>query len=658
MKYESIQGYLNAADFGVVSSSFETKVTLKAGSPRAVLEEIGDFKVGDKVRFTGGDPRCDCLKILQNNITMRTEFNHTAEEVIELRGWEGKNGTHVAYIIDIEKDDLMAFRFTDDLGRHWHEGIKITGEWQPLSGGLEVRFKPIERDRGFSLGIVMRSYFTATVEAIEGNTLILDRAPKTSAEGVACHSNTEALQGAIDQALAMKKNLFLPNGYYKIDKTLVVKEPTSFTLRGESAENTVLDIGDGEIGIEAPGGACVNPIGGTEFNMYDLSLRGGMGYEDRDMAGYIRLENGGHTWGFYFKKSNALCVNGTERVYVENCHARKMSAECFFSSSPARMGHDVPPQYTKSLTFYRCSVEDCARNAFNTNDFSENAHVIDCRIVNVGGCSWEGASRFVQVKGCYFKNAGAVAIGNIRHRKEDFEILGSGQHVVSDNTFEGNCPYGAAMIGVSAAAEQVIIRGNNFIKFNSNAIRIWGDTGPRDLPARNAIVSGNILDMTAEFSPSEKRIGINVQAEGVTVCDNQIYTNSVGAVPDENVTAISIRDDAEGAIVHDNLIHGVGTPIEYERCECGVGEVLDGRSFTRGANRYRSASLPPIPRRRSHRYAGWIARWENGEESRIAGIDPETQVITLSEERDMKRGDKYTLHPPKELRLIHNNLIF
>ncbi len=658
MNYESMLGYLNAADFGVVSSNFETEATLCAGSACVELADIGDFKVGDKIRFSQGAPRCDCLKILQNNVTMRTEFAYSADEVVELRGWEGKNGSHVPYILDIEKDDPNAFRFTDDLGRHWHEGIKITGAWQELSGGLQIRFKPIERDRGFSLGIVMRAFFTATVKAIEGNRVTLDRAPQASAGGLACHSNTEALQRAIDEALARKKNLFIPNGYYKIDKTLVIKDPTSFTIRGETAENTVLDIGDGEIGIEAPGGACLNPIGGTEFNLYDLSLRGGMGYEDRDMAGYIRLYNGEHTWGFYFKKSNALCVNGTERVYVENCHARKMSAECFFSSSPARMGHAVPQQYTKSLTFYRCSVEDCARNAFNTNDFSENAHVIDCRVVNVGGCSWEGASRFVHVKGCYFKNAGAVAIGNIRHRKEDFEILGSGQHVIADNTFEGNCPYGAAMIGVSAAAEQVIIRGNNFIKFNSNAIRVWGDTGPRDLPARNAIIHGNVLDMTAEFSPSVKRCAIAIEAEGVTVSDNQIYTNSVGALPDENVTAILLRDDAEGAIVHDNLIHGVGTPIEYTRCECGVGEVLDGRSFRRGVSRNRTACLPPIPRRRSHQYAGWIAFWENGEESVIERIDPETQVITLAKERAMAPGDKFTLHPPKELRLVHDNLIF
>ena len=98
-------------------------------------------------------------------------------------------------------------------------------------------------------------------------------------------------------------------------------------------------------------------------------------------------------------KCNAMKIRNTRRVYVENCHARKMSAECFYSGGTSRTLHSEPEQYTTSITYIRCSVEDCARNAFNNNDFAENTHIIDCRIRDVGGCAWEGASRFVQMRG-------------------------------------------------------------------------------------------------------------------------------------------------------------------------------------------------------------------------------------------------------------------
>jgi len=50
----------------------------------------------------------------------------------------------------------------------------------------------------------------------------------------------------------------------------------------------------------------------------------------------------------------------------------------------------------------------------------------NCRIVDVGGCAWEGASRFVKFVNNYVRNAGTVAIGNISSREADFEVLPRG----------------------------------------------------------------------------------------------------------------------------------------------------------------------------------------------------------------------------------------
>jgi hypothetical protein len=184
----------------------------------------------------------------------------------------------------------------------------------------------------------------------------------------------------------------------------------------------------------------------------------------------MRTHGAGGVWGFYFKLCNALNVSGTERVLVENCHASRMSCECFYSQGPGRWKGHEPKKYTKALTFLRCSVTDAARNAFNNNDFAENTSVLYCRIVDVGGCSWEGASRFVRFIGNYVRNGGTVAMGNIGSREAGLEELGSAQHIIADNVFESGVPYGGCAVRAAVGATQVIIRNNLFVNFASSVI--------------------------------------------------------------------------------------------------------------------------------------------------------------------------------------------
>ncbi len=648
--------YLNARDFGACGSAFETIGHAVAGSSRIEVENIGDFAVGQQLKMFGCLPRCDSLQLMGPNGT-HCKYRGIDGEV-ELRGWDASNGDHVAYFLDIDPRNPSVFRWTDDHARSWHNDVPIDGQWHTLSGGLEVRFNDFDWSKGWVVTIVMRASMVTKITAIEGNTLTVDQIPQRTCTDRIIHSDTLALQTAIDTALAEGADLWIPEGHYRLSDSLVVQDARSITIRGASPERTVLDIGLGGIGIEQQGGSCLVLRGGEEVNVYDLGFRGAVGFDRRDQTGHLPTKGATGLWGFYFMKCNAMSIWSTRRVYVENCHARKMSAECFYSASAHRTPDEEPENYTTSITYMRCSVEDCTRNAFNNNDKAENTHLIDCRIRDVGGCTWEGASRFVQMRGCYVRNAGTIGMGNIRSRDQQYEKLGSGQHVIADNTFESCCCYGLSMLGVGACASQVIIKGNNFVNFNSDAIRVTGNTESRDLPCRNVIITGNTFDMTAEETPSSKRCAIEIASQDVTVSDNQIYST----VHDDLVTAIRLREDAQGVIIHDNLVRGCGTFIENYPLEGIVGEVIDDRHFHRDQSDYYICALT-ILRRRSHRYRGWLVCWDKGDQSVMEDFDPETCIFTLKEPRSMQPGDKFILKPRyadgriMEERIIHDNLV-
>ena len=236
-------------------------------------------------------------------------------------------------------------------------------------------------------------------------------------------------------------------------------------------------------------------------------------------------------WGFYIKHCNAVGIQSPERLLVENCHATGMSAECFYSASSSRSGNSDPAQYTKSIVYRNCTVADCARNAFNNNDMAENTAVLYCRIQDVGGCTWEGASRFVKFVGNYVRNAGTVAMGNIGSRDANFDILPSGQHIVAHNTFEQEMVYGGCAIRSCHGSTPVIIKDNIFVNFNTSAIEANGSGEARHLPAANTIISGNVIDLTCVRDDSRARVGIGVSADDTIVSDNQIYVRGDGRSP-------------------------------------------------------------------------------------------------------------------------------
>ena len=226
-----------------------------------------------------------------------------------------------------------------------------------------------------------------------------------------------------------------------------------------------------------------------------------------------------------------------------------MSSEAFYCQGSSRRNGKVPEIYTKSLTFRRCSVIDCAANAFNNNDTSENTTVEYCRIDGAGWHAYEGPGRFIRLIGNYVRNAGSFTIGDMSHRDEDLNELGCGQAIIRDNVFEsgGRC----AGILVNHGARQVCIANNLFINYNGNAITVSGRTVRTSYPSKNMTITGNIIDLSYRGEKQVSRTGIKIEASHVIVADNQIYVRGTRI---NETTGISISEGIEDVIVHDNQI--------------------------------------------------------------------------------------------------------
>jgi len=383
-------------------------------------------------------------------------------------------------------------------------------------------------------------------------------------------------------------------------------------------------------------------------------MTGFMGFDERDKAGEMRTRGSTAIWGFGFKRCNAVTVSNTERVLVENCHASRMSSECFVAGGRSRGAVKPGRSHTKKITYLRCSVTDSARNAFNDVECGiENTDVLNCRIVDVGGCSWEGASRFVKFAGNYVRNAGTVAIGNLGpgNRDNTYPDLGAGQTLVADNVFEGNICYGGCAIRTVRGSTQVIVRNNLFINFASSAVEVGGYNAFNEFPAANTTVAGNIFDMTAVGRESAARTAVSVFADDTVVSDNQIYVRGTN---DAAVTGILLREPAVNALVHDNLVRNCGGGIVCAAAQSAVREIVDATTFSAGSGTVPIGLLP-------HLYRGWtLAGFRSGKPLGSAEIDsfePLTSRFKLKQPCGIKAGDRFEIVPHASNWNIHDNLI-
>ena len=639
--------WLNVRECGASGSRFETKATSTAKSNKVTVADPGDFKPGQEVMVS----RCNIHFTGQKLWGPREQYGKSKPlgDTVRIRGYDGSLGSWTVYILDVDGANPPTFRWSDDLTRTWKQTkVPISDKWIPLSGGTEVRFGKLDWAAGYTVTFGARDQLISTIEKIEGKVVTLkDAANRAADDALMRHSDTAPLQAAVDRAIREKRNLYFPPGWYRLSKGLDARKPEGLTIQGVDGVNTVLDISEGV-------GACFQLIDGSEATLRNFRMVGHSGYAERDQVGHLRTTGCQGLWGFYLRHCNAVGIRSTERVLVENCHATKMSAECFYSASRARIGgRPEPKQYTKQITYLRCSVVDSGRNAFNNNDYAENTCVLYCRIVDVGGCTWEGASRFVKFVGNYVRNSGTVAMGNIGSRAEHLDILGSGQHIVADNVFESGVCYGGCAIRAACGATQVIVSNNLFVNFNSSAVE-FSSTTTKHLPTTNTTAIGNIFDMTCVDKDPKTRHAILASVADTIVADNQIY---VRGTPDPTVTGIVVREPALGVTVHDNLIRNCGEGIACRRVQARVGEVLDKQTFKRSA-------MPTLPlvRRGSHCYKGWNLVWIKGGKPAVRSVieqfDPETCEFKLTKPAEMKFDQLFEVYPPDSANWnIHDNTI-
>ncbi len=648
--FERSSEELNVRGFGVSGSGFETLCETTANSSTITVENRGDFLIGNEVTVYNCNPHFADGLLWDESGKGSREGNF--RDQVELRGYDGSAGDGVAYILDFKGEDSPSFRWSNDLGQSWKDSVKLTGDWQKLNAGIEVRMANIEFwSKPRLVSFTARDHVLSRVVKIDQKNLTLAHIiPVTAKDCVLQHDDTAPMQRAFDRAVGEQRNLFIPVGHYRLSRGLVLNRPNGISVEGENEESTILDIGNGQ-------GACITVEGGSSVSFRRLRFRGFSSFAEMKKMAYLPAEGYPHMWGFFARHCNALTFRSPERVLVENCHATGMSAECFYSGSRSRKGNEKPPRhYPKSITYRNCTVSDCARNAFNNNDFAENTSVVDCRIENIGGCAWEGASRFVKISGNYITNAGPIAMGNIRSREEHFDTLPSGQHIVSNNTFEGELAYGNCYIAATAGATPVIIRNNIFVNLNASAIEVSGHGNVRNLPAANIIITGNAIDLTCVSGESRSRTGISVSTNDSTVSDNQIYTRK-GIDP--KVKGILLAEPAHNLVVHDNTIRACAVGLEATRTRGSIGEIIDSKTF-------KSNGRMPWPRRDTYRYQGyqivWIPSYQEPDQLLdgpiVETFDPDEGVFRLREGFDLKMNTVFVVRAPLGFSWnIHHNII-
>ena len=260
--------WLNARDFGATGSAFETTAKVTAESRQIEVADAGDFEPGQTVAISKCCPQY-AARTVRGPTDMYGKCDLAFDDALEVRGFDGSGGDWLVFIVELTAVNPRRFRWSDDLARSWKgTDVPVTDDWQPLSGGLEVRFKQTDKLLpGHVLSVSARTQLYTIIERIEGNTVWLRDVPtRSTEEAVMRHMDTHALQRAIDVAVKLKRNLFIPDGHYRLHRGLTIRH-ANVTIEGRSGEGTLMDISDGQ-------GAVFSVHGGVNVTVRNLKMIG------------------------------------------------------------------------------------------------------------------------------------------------------------------------------------------------------------------------------------------------------------------------------------------------------------------------------------------------------------------------------------------------
>jgi len=555
-----VNSWINATEFGASGSEFESIGKIFAGSNEIILENIGDFKVGQEVNISHCNPHY--YGTVYNAAEPSFAKNQSPlENELELRGLDDDKHWQT-FVIHFEKTEPVTFSWmavdpafqteiTYDpiITRHWcwqGKSLPINKEWFTLTNGVKARFKKWDWQPGQSISFHARNRLIAKILDIRGNTIILsERATKTAVTASVRHHDQAALQDAVNMAIAEKKGLFIPSGRYRLETGLWIRN-TSLRIEGASREHTILDVSEAHT-------AAFWISGGKEIAIRNLGIIGHTGFMELP-ANNFKTATGFAFWPtanelMEVKGCAAANIVSTEHLLFEDINVSRMASEAFYLHGSGRYGsppniqapHEGMPelqkQYTKSCIFHRCHVSDCLFNAFNNNDHGENTSILHCHVERVGNLC-EGAGRFTRIIGNYLLDGCSTSIH-----------AGPGQAIISDNVFEGGKFLGG--IDISNSATQVIIANNIFIGFSKESA-ITVIAREKGSPCRSISITGNNIDLSQmEDNPDNERVGISIEASNVIIANNHI---SLRGKKGAKTSGIQISDNATNIHVHDNII--------------------------------------------------------------------------------------------------------
>ena len=168
------RGWLNARDCGASGSEFGTTAAATAGSKEIVVAEVGDFRAGQGVMLSECNPRY--VKNVVWGPRQIITWEKPLENRAEIRGYDGTQGDWVVLFLDVPKGS-KTFRWSEDFARSWKPTVAITGDWQPLRDGLEIRFNPHDWEQGYTVVFAARGQLETVIEKLEGNVVTLRDAP-------------------------------------------------------------------------------------------------------------------------------------------------------------------------------------------------------------------------------------------------------------------------------------------------------------------------------------------------------------------------------------------------------------------------------------------------------------------------------------------------
>ena len=204
-----------------------------------MLKEIGDFLVGQQVAVSRCNPTVNALSLREQiGLTVRWGQKNVSNEEVEVRGFDGSNGSWVVYMLDFAGTSPATYRWSDDLGHTWKGAqTPVTGDWQKLSGGVEVKLGKRDWTTPCGVSFSCRDQLVSTILKIEGNKVTLaDPAPVGTKGCVVQHSDSGPLQAAFDAAVSEGRNVFIPSGRYRLTRGLVLKNGDGITVEGENEE--------------------------------------------------------------------------------------------------------------------------------------------------------------------------------------------------------------------------------------------------------------------------------------------------------------------------------------------------------------------------------------------------------------------------------------